>query len=37
MGQHIDNLGRDAQQAKLEHLEKPHGACTDDQGIGLDG
>ncbi|MNV74268.1 hypothetical protein D3C71_1674750 [compost metagenome] len=33
MGQRVDQMGLEALQAQLEHLEQTHGACTDHDGI----
>jgi len=32
----IDDVGADAEQTELEHLEKPAGTCADDDGFGDD-
>ena len=34
-GQGIHDIGLDAQQSQFEHLEKPAGACTNDQRVSL--
>jgi hypothetical protein len=37
VGQRVDDVGLDLQQAQLEHLEQAHRAGADDDGVGLDG
>jgi len=36
VGQGVDDLGMDAQQAEFEDLEQAHRARADDEGVGLD-
>ena len=35
VGQRVNDVGCQALQAQLEHLEQAHRACTDDDGIGF--
>jgi hypothetical protein len=36
VGQRVDDVGLDLEQAEFEHLEQADGAGTDDDGVGLD-
>ncbi len=35
--QNVDEMALEIEEPKLKYREQPHGACTDDDGIGFDG